>query len=113
MDELISDNNNISGENNCAFNFFANATCLYFVKPAFSCLGILMCFVAAVILFSKCGLLIYKIVFYTVLANGVHAIVQLADIFPVYPKGSALILRNGSNWFYSLCDFRISKPSYS
>ena len=51
------------------------------VKLAFACLGVLTSIVAAGTLIPKCRLLVYKIVFYAIIANGLHVAVRMVDFF--------------------------------
>jgi len=77
------------------------------VKLAFACLGILTSIIAAVILVQKCGLLVYKIVFYATVMHGLRATVRMMEYFPVDYKHNAnfssLIISTGAKWV-SFCE---------
>ena len=53
------------------------------MKLAFACLGVFTSIVAAGTLIPKCRLLVYKIVFYAIIANGLHVAIGMMEIFPV------------------------------
>jgi len=53
------------------------------VKLAFTCVGILTSIIAVVLLIQKVGLLIFKIVFFAVVVNGMRGIVRLMEFFLV------------------------------
>ena len=73
------------------------------VKLAFACLGVLTSIVAAGTLIPKCRLLVYKIVFYAIIANGLHVAVRMMDFFPVRSETddkntTSLLIKNGTGW---------------
>ena len=74
------------------------------MKLAFACLGVFTSIVAAWTLIPKCRLLVYKIVFYAIIANGLHVAIGMMDFFPVVSEtanggnDTILVIKNGSNW---------------
>ena len=85
--------------NNCPFNISSGEeTVIFHLKLSFACLGILTCIVAALSLVPKCGLLLFRIVFYAMIANGLEITLQLAVLFPVHNVNGDNILRNTSRW---------------
>ena len=85
--------------NNCIFNISNGEESIIFrLKLSFACLGILTCVVAALSLVPKCGLLLFRIVFYAMMANGLEITLQLAVLFPVHNVNGINVLRNTSSW---------------
>ena len=75
-----------------------------YVKLAFACLGVLTSIVAAGTLIPKCRLLVYKIVFYAIIANGLHITIGMMEFFPVRSEtanvsnATILVIKNGTGW---------------
>ena len=95
--------NDVPNNSNCSFLLSpvpgTSAIAITDVKSVFAWLGILSCCIAAVQLIPKCRLLIYKIVLYCIIANGLHSIVQLVGTFHVDSNNDHLMLNNGTASF--------------
>ena len=63
-----------------------------------ACIGILTSFFAALSLIPKCNLLVFRIVLYAMIANGLHITVQLVEVFPVHNINGTNMLKNSSVW---------------
>ena len=89
---------------NCSYLFRSGSdiNAIKDVKLAFACLGVLTSIVAAGTLIPKCRLLVYKIVFYAIIANGLHVAVRMMDFFPVRSETAndmnaiILLIKNGT-----------------
>ena len=74
------------------------------MKLAFACLGVLTSIVAAGTLIPKCRLLVYNIVFYVIIANGLHITIGMMEFFPVRSEtanvsnATILVIKNGTGW---------------
>ena len=76
----------------------ANEYLIYGWTISFACIGILTSFFAALSLIPKCNLLVFRIVLYAMIANGLQITVQLVEVFPVHNINGTNLLKNGSSW---------------
>ena len=63
-----------------------------------ACIGMITSFFAALSLIPKCNLLVFRIVLYAMIANGLVITIQLVDVFPVYNINGINMLKNRSSW---------------
>ena len=70
-------------DKNCSYHFSncSDINAIKDVKLALACLGVLTSIVAAGTLIPNCRLLVYKIVFYAIIANGLHVAVRMVEFF--------------------------------
>ena len=75
----------MSNNTDCSYLFrnSSDINAITYVKLAFACLGVFTSIVAAGILIPKCRLLVYKIVFYAIIANGLRVAIGMMEFFPV------------------------------
>ena len=68
------------------------------LKISFACIGIFTSICATLSLIPKCNLLVFRIVLYAMIANGLQITVQLVEVFPVHNINGTNLLRNGLSW---------------
>ena len=92
-------------DENCSYHFSncSDINAIKDVKLAFACLGVLTSMVAAGTLIPKCCLLVYKIVFYAIIANGLHVAVRMVAFSPIDSEtdtniDTTLHIRDGTDW---------------
>ena len=82
---------------NCSIKI-SHESLVFQLKISFACIGMLTTFIAALSLIPKCNLLVFRIVLYAMIANGLQITVQLVEVFPVHNINGTNLLRNGSSW---------------
>ena len=86
-------------DDNCSIEIPHHDESLVFrLKISFACIGILTSFFAALSLIPKRNLLVFRIVLYAMIANGLQITVQLVEVFPVHNINGTNMLQNGSSW---------------
>ena len=84
---------------NCSIEIpYDDESLVFRLKISFACIGILTSICAALSLIPKCNLLVFRIVLYVMIANGLQITVQLVDVFPVHNINGTNMLKNGSSW---------------